>query len=179
MALSVSFPSICMPGLPGTALAGSTPGPLRTASLPALLGPSFFPSLSHFPSCLSCSKPPSLCLSPHLSAFSMSLRPAISPYGLPLRSFLPSLPHPFRGLSPLAHTIQPIFSLQPVHPTRAHPLPLRPQTQPPGTAGGGRRHGRREGPLADSRGRSPPAAGDVTRTLIGCPLCAGEDAPGS
>lgn len=167
MALSVSFPSICMPGLPGTALAGSTPGPLRTASLPALLGPSFFPSLSHFPSCLSCSKPPSLCLSPHLSALSMSLRLAGR---LPLRSFLPSLTHPFRGLSPLAHTIQPIFSLQPVHPTRAHPLPLRPQTQ---------RHGRREGPLADSRGRSPPAAGDVTRTLIGCPLCAGEDAPGS
>lgn len=103
--LSISFPLGCMPDPPGAALSSVStppppprfiPGPHKTASFPALLGPSFFPSLSHLPSCL----PP---LHPHLCLFlliSLSLfisaSPSVSPSALsPLT--------PFRGCLPGAH----------------------------------------------------------------------------
>lgn len=81
---------------PGACLALPVSGPLRTASLPALLGRSLLPSLSHFPSCpppTPGSESPSPSLSPHLSAFAcLCLSVCLSLRSLPR--------HPFQGLSP-------------------------------------------------------------------------------
>ena len=137
---------------PGACLALPVSGPLRTASLPALLGRSLLPSLSHFPSCpppTPGSESPSPSLSPHLSAFAcLCLSVCLS-----LRSLPPVTP--FRGCLPGTRFSAP---LQP--PAWARTLPLRPQTHHRPT----RWHRRRAGPLAEPPGRSLPAAGDVTRT---------------